>query len=56
MSTHPSNTGGRQKAEFFRPDVDGRIARMRYNHHRQRVQEALKSVYNLRKEIGTARL
>ncbi len=37
---------------FVAPGVDPRIAQLRYDNHCERVQEALKSVYELRRDLG----
>lgn len=41
----------RNKEEFFKPGVDEKIAQLRFDHHRLRVQDSLKSVRDLRNEI-----
>ncbi len=41
----------RPKMEFFVPGVDAKIAQLRFDHHRLRVQDALLSVHRLRQEI-----
>jgi hypothetical protein len=42
----------RPKENFFVPGVDEKIAQLRYDHHCLRVQDSLKSVRDLRNEIG----
>lgn len=42
----------RQKHSFLGPNVDERISQLRYEHHCKRVQDALKAIYEVRRDIS----